>query len=30
VVDWKPYDFNNRPDLGLAEGRPLAPAHGDD
>jgi cytochrome c oxidase subunit 1 len=31
-VDWEPYDFGNRPDLGLAV--PLtpspAPAHGDD
>jgi cytochrome c oxidase subunit 1 len=32
VVDWEPYDFVNRPDLGLAV-KPaphLAPAHGDD
>src|SRR5690349_17009025 len=30
VVDWEPYDFRNRPDLGLAAGASLAPAHGDD
>src|SRR5881394_2893452 len=30
VVDWEPYDYRNRPDLGLAAGGPLAPAHGDD
>jgi cytochrome c oxidase subunit 1 len=32
VVDWEPYDFKNRPDLGLATptGPTLAPAHGDD
>ena len=31
VVTWEPYDFKNRPDLGLATGTPLpAPAHGDD
>src|SRR5579884_2361713 len=32
VVDWEPYDFVNRPDLGLAvKPEPhLAPAHGDD
>lgn len=31
-VTWEPYDFLNRPDLGLeAAGAPaLAPAHGDD
>ena len=30
-VDWEPYDFRNRPDLGLAASGPLpAPAHGDD
>jgi len=30
-VTWEPYDFLNRPDLGLAAGSPLpAPAHGDD
>ena len=31
-VTWEPYDFNNRPELGLpVKGRPsLAPAHGDD
>jgi cytochrome c oxidase subunit 1 len=30
-VTWEPYDFQNRPDLGLAAGAPLpAPAHGDD
>src|SRR3989441_385900 len=30
-VTWEPYDYNNRPDLGLAAGaKPLAPAHGDD
>src|SRR5438132_1663932 len=30
-VTWEPYDFQNRPDLGLTAGaRPLAPAHGDD
>jgi cytochrome c oxidase subunit 1 len=30
-VTWEPYDFKNRPDLGLATGAPLpAPAHGDD
>jgi cytochrome c oxidase subunit 1 len=30
-VTWEPYDFQNRPDLGLAAGSPLpAPAHGDD
>src|SRR5213082_2426922 len=30
-VTWEPYDFQNRPDLGLAaSARPLAPAHGDD
>src|SRR5437870_10761882 len=30
VVDWEPYDYRNRPDLGLAVGAPLAPAHSDD
>jgi cytochrome c oxidase subunit 1 len=30
VVDWEPYDYKDRPDLGLAGGRPLAPAHADD
>jgi cytochrome c oxidase subunit I len=32
VVDWEPYDFINRPDLGLRGRRPLTPAHaqGDD
>src|SRR5437016_1725405 len=31
VVTWEPYDFKNRPDLGLATGTPLpAPALGDD
>src|SRR5256884_1627992 len=30
VVDWEPYDYRNRPDLGLAAGAPLAPAHSDD
>jgi cytochrome c oxidase subunit 1 len=32
VVDWEPYDYENRPDLGLATRNPpsLAPAHGDD
>ena len=32
VVGWEPYDFDNRPELGLAiPGAPsLAPAHGDD
>src|SRR5713101_7849616 len=30
-VTWEPYDYQNRPDLGLAAGSPLpAPAHGDD
>ncbi|HXN94505.1 MAG TPA: cytochrome c oxidase subunit I [Candidatus Acidoferrales bacterium] len=30
-VTWEPYDYQNRPDLGLAAGaKPLAPAHGDD
>src|SRR5213594_272408 len=30
-VTWEPYDFQNRPELGLTAGaRPLAPAHGDD
>lgn len=31
-VTWEPYDFANRPDLGLAGSKPpsLAPAHGDD
>jgi len=30
-VTWEPYDYVNRPDLGLEVGRPsLAPAHGDD
>src|SRR6266581_791033 len=30
-VTWEPYDYLNRPDLGLAAGaKPLAPAHGDD
>jgi hypothetical protein len=31
-VDWEPYDYKNRPDLGLATptGPKLAPAHGDD
>src|SRR6267143_1565346 len=30
-VTWEPYDFLNRPDLGLAAGSPLpAPAHGAD
>src|SRR6266702_4514747 len=29
-VTWEPYDYKNRPDLGLAAGSPLAPAHGDD
>ncbi|HEY2545913.1 MAG TPA: cbb3-type cytochrome c oxidase subunit I, partial [Candidatus Acidoferrum sp.] len=32
VVDWEPYDYKNRPDLGLGATTPpsLAPAHGDD
>ena len=30
VVNWEPYDYRNRPDLGLAAGAPLAPAHSDD
>ena len=31
LVTWEPYDFKNRPDLGLATGTPSpAPAHGDD
>jgi heme/copper-type cytochrome/quinol oxidase subunit 1 len=32
IVDWEPYDFKNRPDLGLGERTvpTLAPAHGDD
>jgi cytochrome c oxidase subunit I len=32
VVDWEPYDFRDRPDLGLAAptAPKLAPAHGDD
>ena len=32
LVDWEPYDFNNRPELGLAtpSAPSLAPAHGDD
>ena len=30
-VTWEPYDFGNRPDLGLSPGVPSpAPAHGDD
>src|SRR6266851_2641246 len=30
-VTWEPYDYQNRPDLGLVAGaQPLAPAHGDD
>jgi cytochrome c oxidase subunit 1 len=29
-VDWEPYDYSNRPDLGLVHGGSLAPAHGDD
>jgi cytochrome c oxidase subunit 1 len=31
-VDWEPYDYKNRPDLGLAtpSAPTLAPAHGDD
>ncbi len=30
-VTWEPYDYLNRPDLGLAAGAPSpAPAHGDD
>ena len=30
-VTWEPYDYNNRPDLGLTGGAPSpAPAHGDD
>ena len=31
VVDWEPYDYKNRADLGLGTSvAPLAPAHGDD
>jgi len=35
VVDWEPYDFVHRPDLGLTGSKPkvpgkLSPAHGDD
>ena len=33
IVDWEPYDFVHRPDLGLAGAKApgkLAPAHGDD
>ncbi|HUL15278.1 MAG TPA: cytochrome c oxidase subunit I [Terriglobales bacterium] len=32
VVTWEPYDYINRPDLGLAGSKPLTPAHaqGDD
>ena len=32
VVNWEPYDYKNRPDLGLATptAPTLAPAHGDD
>jgi hypothetical protein len=29
-VTWEPYDFQNRPDLGLNPGVLPAPAHGDD
>src|SRR6202171_1315051 len=30
-VTWEPYDYENRPDLGLVAGvSPVAPAHGDD
>jgi len=30
-VTWEPYDYNNRPDLGLAGGAASpAPVHGDD
>src|SRR6266567_688118 len=29
-VTWEPYDYKNRPDLGLAAGSPLAPVPGDD
>src|SRR5579884_3500694 len=29
-VTWEPYDFRNRPELGLQVGASLAPAHGDD
>jgi len=35
IVDWEPYDFVHRPDLGLTGAKPkvpgkLSPAHGDD
>ncbi len=29
-VDWEPYDYSKRPDLGLVHGGLLTPAQGDD